>query len=93
MAARISHGFINRNITFTVYSLIRLIHGFITGDMTSLTWIQSFFSRDSVRVEFSALNFRDPMVASRRLNITTLPYDGQISNLRKILKGFLMDDI
>ena len=61
-----------------------LIVSIVSGDMTSLTWIKSNFSKDSVQVTFSALNFRDPMVASRRLNITTLPYDGQISNLSEI---------
>ena len=58
--------------------------------MTSLTWIKSNFSKDSVEVTFSALNFRDPMVASRRLNITTLPYDGQISNLSEIVSMFYL---
>ena len=65
-----------------------LIVSIVSGDMTSLTWIKSNFSKDSVQVTFSALNFRDPMVASRRLNITTLPYDGQISNLSEIVSMF-----
>ena len=53
------------------------------GDLSSLTWVHSKFEPTAVRVVFSALNFRDPMVALRRINIDTLPYDRQKSYLRE----------
>ena len=48
--------------------------------------MRSKFSEDAVKVEYSALNFRDPMIATRRINITTLPYDKTTSNLSKCCK-------
>ena len=54
------------------------------GDLSSLTWTRKRFSSDAVRISFSALNFRDPMVATRRLNLSTLPYEGDTANLREL---------
>ena len=63
------------------------------GDMTSLTWTKSFFSKEAIQVTYSALNFRDPMVASRRLNVSTLPYDGNTSNLSENYNMIRYDQI
>eukprot|EP00116_Pleurobrachia_bachei_P006766 sb/3467028/ len=52
------------------------------GDLTSLTWMEKSFPRSSVAVSFAALNFRDPMIATNRLNVHTLPFEGNKQQLK-----------
>ena len=60
-----------------------------SGDLSSLAWTRKQYTDTSAEVHYCALNFRDVMIATGKLNVTTLPFEGKPSDLCKFLTIFL----